>query len=72
MIQRHPANLTYRLHKQRQERMAPSIELRRRFLTSAYQAQLRNEKEMIASHIGRLQPGVRRVFMQRRLEQLTV
>ena len=72
MIRRHFANLTYRLHKARQERMAPSIELRRRFLTSACQAQLRNEKEMIASHIGRLQPGVRRVFMKRRLDQLNV
>ena len=69
--QKHLANLTYRLHKQR-EMMAPSIELRRRFLASAYHAQLRNEKEMIASHIGRLQPGVRRVFMQRRLDHLNV
>ena len=70
MTQRHLANLTYRLHKQRQERKAPSIELRRRFLTSAFHAQLRNEKDMIASHLGKLQPGVRRVFMQRRLEEI--
>ena len=69
MTQKHLANLTYRLHKQT-EMMAPSIELRRRFLASAYHAQLRNEKDMIASHIGRLQPGVRRVFMQRRLDHL--
>ncbi len=52
--------------------MAPSIEMRRRFLTSAFQAQLFNEKEMIVSHIDQLQPGVRRVFMQRRLDQLNV
>ena len=70
MTQRHLANLTYRLHKQRLERLAPSIELRRRFLTSAFHAQLRNEKEMITSHIGKLQPGVRRVFVQRRLDEL--
>ncbi len=72
MIQRHRASLTYRLHKARQERMAPSIELRRRFLASACHAHLQNEKEMIASHIDRLQPGVRRVFMERRLDQLSV
>ncbi len=70
MIQRRFANLTYRLHTARQERMAPSFELRHRFRASAFQAQLRNEKEMIATKIGRLQPGVRRVFMERRLGQL--
>ncbi len=72
MTQSHLAKLTYRLRKQRQERMAPSIELRRRFLTSAIRAQMRNEKEIIASHIGKLQPGMSRVFMQPRLEQSTV
>ncbi len=72
MTQGHLANLTYRLHKARQEKMAPSIELRRHFLASTFHAQLRNETEMIASHIGRLQPGVHRVFMERRLDQLNV
>ena len=63
------ANITYRLHQQRLK-MQPSIELRRRFLTKAYHDQIRSEKENIASHIGRLQPGVRRAFMQVRLHQL--
>ena len=52
--QAHLANLTYRLHQQRLQ-MAPSIELRKRFLTKAFHAQLRSEKEAIASHIGKLQ-----------------
>ena len=69
MQQAHLANLTYRLHQQRLERMAPSIELRGRFLTKAFHAQLRSEKEAIASHVGRLQPGVRRAFLQSRLSQ---
>ena len=63
------AQLTNMMHKQR-EMMQPSIELRRRFLASAYAAQLRTEKGTIEQHINRLQPGVRRVFMRRRLEQL--
>jgi hypothetical protein len=51
--------------------MQPSIELRRRFLVaSAYAAQLRTEKETIERHITKLQPGVRRVFMRHRLNQL--
>ncbi len=63
------AQLTNMMHKQR-EMMQPSIELRRRYLASAYAAQLRTEKGTIEQHINRLQPGVRRVFMRRRLEQL--
>ena len=69
MQQAHHNNLTYRLHQQRLQ-MAPSIELRMRFLTMAFHAQLRSEKELIASRIGRLQPGVRRAFLEARLHQL--
>ena len=61
--------LTNMMHKQR-EMMQPSIELRRRFLASAYAAQLRTEKGIIEQHINKLQPGMRRVFMRRRLDQL--
>ena len=67
----HLANLTNMMHKQRAQ-MQPSIELRRRFLASAYAAQLMTEKATIEQHINRLQPGMRRVFMRRRLEQLNV
>jgi hypothetical protein len=68
-MHRHLEHLTYKLHKQR-EMMQPSIEFRRRFLASAYAAQLRTEKETIERNVARLHPGVRRVFMRRRLEQL--
>ena len=63
------AKYTTMMHKQR-EMMAPNIELRRRFLASAYATQLKTEKGIIEQHINRLQPGLRRVFMRRRLEQL--
>ena len=63
------AQLTTMMHKQR-EMMQQSIELRRRYLASAYAAQLRTEKATIEQHINRLQPGMRRVFMRRRLDQL--
>jgi DNA-directed RNA polymerase specialized sigma24 family protein len=63
------AQLTTMMRKRR-EMMQPSIELRRRYLASAYAAQLGTEKGIIEQHINRLQPGLRRVFMRRRLEQL--
>ena len=59
----------YRLHDQR-EKLAPSLELRRAHLTSAFHAQIRAEKDSIQGFIGRLQPGVRRVYLQNRLALL--
>ncbi len=64
------AKYTTMMHKQ-QEMMQPSIELRRRYLASAYAAQLRTEKATIEQHINTLQPGARRVFLRRRLDQLS-
>ena len=61
--------LTFKLHDQR-ERLAPSIELRRRYIEAAYLSQIRGEKEMIQSRINRLSPGVRKVFLASRLEKL--
>jgi len=66
MVVRDLQRILYRLHDQR-EKLAPSLELRRAHLTAAYHGQLRAEKENIESYIGRLQPGVRRVYLQRRL-----
>ncbi len=61
--------LTFKLHDQR-ERLAPSIELRRRYIEAAYLNQIKGEKEMIQSRIDRLSPGVRKVFLASRLEKL--
>ena len=61
--------LTFKLHDQR-ERLAPSIELRRRYIEAAYLNQIRGEKEMIQSRIDRLSPGVRKVFLASRPEKL--
>jgi hypothetical protein len=68
--QRHLQNLTYRLHQQR-ELLQPSIVLRKAFLTKAFHAQLRSEKDNIESHIQRMQPGVRKAFLIKRMEFLT-
>ena len=62
-------NIVYKLHQQR-ERLAPSIDMRRRFLRKMFADQVRIEKDMIASHIGKLQPGVRRKLLASRLEHL--
>ncbi len=67
--QRHLQHLTYRLHEQRQL-LQPSIVLRRAFLTKAFHAQLRSEKDNIESHIQRMQPGIRKAFLQKRMEFL--
>jgi len=61
--------ITYRLHAQR-EKLAPSIALRRNYLETTFLNQINSEKEAIQSHIQRLQPGVRRVYLQHRLERL--
>lgn len=69
MVARDLQRILYRLHDQR-EKLAPSIELRRQHLTSAFHGQIRAEKDNIEGFIGRLQPGLRRVYLQNRLELL--
>ena len=69
MVARDVQSTLYRLHNQR-EKLAPSLELRRSHLTSAFHGQIRAEKDSIEGHIGRLQPGVRRVYLQKRLALL--
>ncbi len=61
--------LTFELRDQR-ETLAPSIELRRRYIEAAYLNQIRGEKEMIQSRIDRSSPGVRKVFLASRLQKL--
>ena len=61
--------LTFKIQDQR-ERLAPNIELRRRYIEAAYLNQIRGEKEMIQSRIDRLSPGVRKVFLASRLQKL--
>ncbi len=61
--------ITFKLHDQR-EKLAPSLELRRRYIEAAYLNQIRGEKEMIQSRIDRLSPGVRKVFLASRLQKL--
>ena len=63
------ANLTYRLHQQR-ERLAPGIEMRRQYVENARRTQLRSEKEHIQGHIDRMAPGVRLHFLRKRMRQL--
>ena len=62
------ANLTYRLHEQR-EKLAPGIELRRRMLEKSRHT-LRSEKEATQGNISKLQPGVRLAFLRKRMQQL--
>ena len=69
MVARDLASITHRLHDQR-KKLAPSLELRRNYLTAAFHNQLQAEKNHIESYIGRLQPGVRRVYLKHRLEML--
>ena len=69
MVARDLARITYKLHQQR-EKIEPNIKLRRKHLESAFHAQLRAERDAIEAHLGRLQPGLRRVYLKSRLEQL--
>jgi len=69
MVARDLHKITYKLHEQR-AKLIPSLLLRQRMLTAAFHDQIRAEKENIVSHIGRLQPGVRRVYLTQRLAHL--
>ena len=70
MVARDLQRITFRLHDQRAKLTPPNLELRRAHLTAAFHGQLRAEKHAIEGSIGRLQPGVRRVYLQNRLAQL--
>ena len=56
--------------REARERLQPSIELRRNYLTAVYHQQLASEKAAIQGHIGSLAPGVRKVYLQNRLAEL--
>ena len=62
-------NITLRLHEQR-DRLAPDLLLRRKYIEASYHSQIRIEKAMIESHIGKLPFGARRVFLAGRLATL--
>ena len=67
--QRRLQHLTYRLHEQR-HLLQPSVVLRKAFLAKAFHAQLKSEKEGIESHTQRMQPGVRKAFLRKRMDFL--
>ena len=60
-------NIVWRLYERR-GRNAELIELRRRYLERAYCAQIRSDKQLLRSHLARMQPSVQRAFLQARLE----
>ena len=64
-----PRDLQWTLHQARQ-RLTPSIELRKKFREASYHGQLQAEKVNIMGHIDRLQPGIRRVYLEKRLQWL--
>ena len=63
------ANITLRLHEKR-GRIHENMELRHNMLKANYHMQLQNDKNSVMSHIHRLQPGPRKVFLQMRLDKI--
>jgi uncharacterized membrane protein len=59
-------NLVWKLHEQR-GRNAELIALRKRYLERAYCAQIRSDKQLLASRIAQMHPSVQRAFLQARL-----
>jgi hypothetical protein len=62
-------NIVWKLHEQR-GRNAELIELRKRYIEKAYCAQIRSDKQLLASRIAQMYPSVQRTFLQARLEKL--
>ena len=69
MVARGLQKIVFRLHDQREKR-APSLELRRKHLTAAYLGQVRSERDAIIGHIERMPYGLRRVYLEHRLQKL--
>jgi hypothetical protein len=63
------SNITWKLHEKR-GRIQENMELRRQMLIDSHNQQLRNDRNSILSHINRLQPGPRKVFLAMRLHKL--
>jgi hypothetical protein len=61
--------LTNTFFEQRKH-IAASIDLRTRFIESAYLNQMKGEREMIQSRIERITFGLRKTFLEKRLRQL--
>ena len=61
--------LTNTFFEQRKH-ITASIDLRKRFLESAYLNQMKGEREMIQSRIERMTFGVRKTFLEKRLRKL--
>ena len=62
-------DITWKLFEKR-KRITENIELRRKMVAASYHMQLRNDRNAVQSHIAHLPPGPRKVFLQRRLEEL--
>jgi len=62
-------NIVWKLHEQR-GRISELTEMRKRYLESAYAAQIDSDRKLLQSHIQHLQPALQRRFLQIRLEKL--
>jgi hypothetical protein len=74
MIASRPSNtgvgkLTNTFFEQRKH-LTASIELRKKYIESAYLNQMKNEREMIQSRIEKMHFGVRKAFLEQRLQKL--
>jgi hypothetical protein len=59
------------MHKQR-KKLHESITIRRNVIAAAHAEQIARERNMIRSHLDRLIPGTRAVFLKARLDKLNV
>jgi hypothetical protein len=62
-------NIMWKLHEQR-GRHTELIELRKHYIEKAYCAQIRSDKQLLASRIAQMHPSVQKAFLQARLEKL--
>lgn len=69
MVARGLQKIVFRLHDQR-EKLAPSVELRKKHLTAAFHGQIRAERDSIIGHVERLPFRARQVYLQHRLQKL--
>ena len=64
-------NLVYTLHERR-KKQADSVELRRKYIASTHAMQMRNERQVTRQAVTRLQPGLRRAYLDRAFQTFDI
>ncbi len=64
-------NIRWRLHDVQRGRHRENLQLRHKIIKASYHAQLANEKASIEAHVSKIPHGAQKVFLAKRLVELS-